>query len=346
MEPAHTPHPEDRYQAELLATDVDRSTAWVMTWAFVVMLFAVSLSQAAEISKHQMPQALDVFRPLRTALVDAVRGDRAGARTAMSIVVSREFPKAFEEALEKASIAKAFFQPRLQSMLTGRLGFGNDKVVVGRDGWLFYQPGVDYLAGPDITDPAYISSTSKKLIDKQGERDPHPDARAAILAFNRDCEAAGIHLVVLPVPEKAMLQPGQLTARMATGRPVRPPNNRGYERFVAELRAQGVDVFDPTPTVIEPTDIRYLVQDTHWTPEFMDAVAAGLARHVDRDREVTAGPNVHGGLEGNQHSRVERLDRGRDDSSNQGFPAPAGALTWPPRRGLDIQCGPSRLSPG
>lgn len=279
--PSHAPHPEDRYQAELLSTDVDRSTARVMTWAFVVMLFTVSLSQAlVEISKHQMPQALDVFRP-----------------AALRLVVSREYPKAFEAALETASVAKAFFQPRLQSMLTGRLRFGNDKVVVGRGGWLFYQPGVDYLAGPDITDPAYIALTGKKLIDKQGERDPHPDARAAILAFNRDCEAAGIHLVLLPVPEKAMLQPGQLTARMAIGQPVSPPNNRGYARFVAELRAQGVDVFDPTPSVIGPADIRYLVQDTHWTPEFMDTVAAGLARHVDRDREPAAGQKVHGGFE-------------------------------------------------
>ncbi len=209
----------------MLSTDVDRSTARAMTWVFVVMLFAVSLSQAAvEISKHQMPQALDVFRPLRTALLAAARGDGAGARTALRIVVSREFPKGFEAALEKASIAKSFFQPKLQAMLTGRLRFGNDKVVVGRDGWLFYQPGVDYLAGPDITDPAYIALTSKKLIDKQGERDPHPDARAAILAFNRDSEAAGIHLVLLPIPEKAMLQPGKLTARMATGQSVSPPS--------------------------------------------------------------------------------------------------------------------------
>jgi hypothetical protein len=268
-----------------------------MTWVFVVILSAVSLTQAAvEISKHQMPQALDVFRPVRAAALATARGDGAGVRAAASVVVSRGFPKEFEAALEKASIAKSFFQPRLQSILTGRLGFGNDKVVVARGGWLFYQPGVDYLAGPDITDPGYIALTSKKLIDKQGEHDPHPDARAAILAFNRECEAAGIHLVLLPIPDKAMLQPGQLTARMAIGQPVSPPNNRGYGRFVTELRAQGVDIFDPTPDAIEAADVRYLVQDTHWTPEFMDTVAAGLARHIDRWEGRTR-PNGHGGFE-------------------------------------------------
>ncbi len=262
--PALSSHPEERYQAELLSTDIGRRTAQVMTWTFVAMLFSIPVLQGAvEVSRHQAPQVFDVVR-------------------------SRGSTKAFEQALEKASVVKSFVQPRLQAALTAFLRVGNDKAAAGRDGWLFYQPGIDYVAGPDLTDKAYLALAVKKRIDQQGEGDPSPDSRAALLAFHRDCAAAGIRLVVVPIPDKAMLQPGQLTARMASDRPIAPPNNRGYRRLIADLRQQGVDVLDPTPDFIAAGDVRYLRQDTHWTPEFMDTVAAGLARHVDR--ATTAGP--------------------------------------------------------
>jgi alginate O-acetyltransferase complex protein AlgJ len=237
-----------------------------MTWTFVMLLFAIPLSQATiEISRRQVPQVFDVFH---------------GLRGGWAVASSRDFPKQFEQALEKASILKSFVQPRLQAVLTERLHVGNNRAIVGRGGWLFYQPGVDFVAGPDVTDASFLALAAKKRIDKEGDRDPAPDPRPAILALNRDCAAAGIRLVVVPVPDKAMLQPGQLTGRMAHDRPVTPPNNRGYDRLIADLRQQGVDVFDPTPAAIGPGDVRYLVQDTHWTPEFMDTVAAGFARHI------------------------------------------------------------------
>jgi hypothetical protein len=34
--------------------------------------------------------------------------------------------------------------------------------------------------------------------------------------------------------------------------------------------------------VVRPTDVRFLVQDTHWTPEFMDTVARDLAAHISQ----------------------------------------------------------------
>ena len=72
--------------------------------------------------------------------------------------------------------------------------------------------------------------------------------------------------------------------RFASRRPQAVPNNADFARFVAELRGQGVDVFDPTPATVGPDDPpRFLARDTHWTPEWM--------------RQVAGGPvTVHGGL--------------------------------------------------
>ena len=40
--------------------------------------------------------------------------------------------------------------------MTGWLGAGNERVYVGRDGWLFYRPDVEYLTGRGFLDPAQI----------------------------------------------------------------------------------------------------------------------------------------------------------------------------------------------
>jgi alginate O-acetyltransferase complex protein AlgJ len=46
------------------------------------------------------------------------------------------------------------------------------------------------------------------------------------------------------------------------------------------MRAEGVDWFDPAPPTVRAEEIRYLAQDTHWTPSYMDAVARDVAAHI------------------------------------------------------------------
>lgn len=273
-------HPEERYQAELLSTEVSPRTARVMAWAFVGLLVLIPVSQTLlEVARRQTPQVLDVVRPVRLLVRGWIHGDRDAARSAWRTLVSREFPKGFEDALERGSAPKSWVQPRLQGLLTGLAGFGNDKGTVGRNGWLFYQPGIDYVTGPDVTSADTLALTAKRMIDKQGEADPQPDPRAALLAFNRACERAGIHLVLVPIPDKSMLQPWQLVQRASSTGAILPANNRGYDALIAELRKE-IDVFDPTPKSIAAGDERYLPQDTHWTPGFMDSVSAALAAYI------------------------------------------------------------------
>jgi alginate O-acetyltransferase complex protein AlgJ len=88
--------------------------------------------------------------------------------------------------------------------------------------------------------------------------------------------------VYVPAPVKPMIQPGQLDRRLRFGGEMPTPNNRDYERFVAELRAAGVDVYDGfIPKALRADDgPRFLEQDTHWTPQWMEEIAKGLAEHV------------------------------------------------------------------
>jgi alginate O-acetyltransferase complex protein AlgJ len=107
-----------------------------------------------------------------------------------------------------------------------------------------------------------------------------------VLALHGALAARGIRLVLFPVPDKAALAPAELHGRAVVG-PV--GSNPHYPRFVAEMRAAGVLVFDPAPALLragEPP--RFMAQDTHWTPAWMEVVAAELAAFVRQNAALPA----------------------------------------------------------
>lgn len=269
-EPATSP-PEAARTADLdrdvLRTGIDRRLAWVMTWSFLVTIFAVPLAQVAiEYRRGQPVQAAELFTRVPT------RGNL----------------HQYEKDLERASAVKRVVQPYVQLGLSRYPRFGNSNVILGLDGWLFYRPGVEFLTGRGLLDEARLRLRRKEMTE-DGERDPRPDPRPAIVAFHNDCRAAGVHLVAVPVPDKAMLQPRELTTRLGGSESIDVPTNRDYTRLLEDLRAAGVNVYDPTPDRLADGETpRFLRQDSHWTPGWMEAVARDLAAHVRARVPLTA----------------------------------------------------------
>jgi len=247
---------EERSQRELASTDVSPRLARAMSLAFVALVTLVPLAQAAiELRADGWVQALDVFtrRPSRDAL------------------------HAYEQALENRSAVKRAVQPRLQEALTAAAGVGNDRTVVGRDGWLFYQPGLDYVAGPGFLDAGLLRVRATRMLDRDRIADPRPDPRPALRALHEDLARAGIRLLLVPVPDKAAVE-GQRLGRGAGGAGA-GSGNPDWPRFASEMRAAGLDLFDvPPPAGAAPA---YLEQDTHWTPQYMQQVARTLAGAID-----------------------------------------------------------------
>ncbi|HEX3879123.1 MAG TPA: hypothetical protein VHW24_19200 [Bryobacteraceae bacterium] len=268
-------------QKELASTEIGRRTAVVMTWFFIAMLAVVPISQAGlEFSQGQAPQALKLFAPVSNAWIALWQGGLRKASAAFHPILTRQFLVSFQDDLEQKSGLKNFFQPRVQGILSGPLGYGNHQVVLGRGGWLFYQPGLNYATGPDITSKGTIQNTVRELSIQGGDHAPNPDARPALLELNRDLKEAGIRLIVMPVPDKAVMEPARLTSRLDRSTPVSAFENRGFARLVSGLRAQGVEVFDCSPAETSANDTRYLEQDTHWTPQFMEQTARALAQRI------------------------------------------------------------------
>src|SRR5260370_5149503 len=174
--------------------------------------------------------------PVLQMVVQLVRGEGVPVMALFQHLPTVANLHAYEKDLERNSVAKGFIQPRLQMLLSGQLGVGNSNVVQGRDGWLFYRPGIDFLTAPGLLEQNRLALRRKELLEA-GERVPSPDPRPAILAFAEDCRKAGVHLVIVPVPDKAMLQPAQLSARLASAVPGPAPANRDYAGLIKELRA-------------------------------------------------------------------------------------------------------------
>jgi alginate O-acetyltransferase complex protein AlgJ len=184
----------------------------------------------------------------------------------------------FEAALEDQSPVGRRLRPPAQLILSGWLGAGNERVYVGRDGWLFFRPDVDYVADRGFLDPARIARRAESAPEFEGPLQPDP--RPAIERFVRDLAARGIHLVLMPTPVKPVVHPEHLVPTVS-GAPV---HNLDYDAFIADVERAGVLVFDPTPLLVEAHrasgQAQYLATDTHWNPEAMQRVARALAEFI------------------------------------------------------------------
>lgn len=259
------PSHDENLRRGIIFTEISRPVAIGMVVAFLLLIFVIPISQAA---------------------LEKLRGEESMLLDVFGRVPTKESLRQFEEDLEKVSYAKDFIQPRMQTLLTGVGRVGNKKAVVGHDGWLYYKPGITFLGGPGFLEPDILRVRVKATLD-EGVEAVHPDPRPAILAFHQALAKRGIKLVLFPVPDKAMMQPLQLHGRGDPKQPMPVPRTVDWGRFVSELRAVGIAVFDPTPEVLPPGVNHFLVQDTHWTPEWMAEVAQKLARFATEQGGLT-----------------------------------------------------------
>src|SRR5450432_1654141 len=249
------PSHDDLLRRGIIRTDVRRVVAWLLTLAFLAAIYGIPLSQVyLEHRAGDDSPLLDLFRR------------RPSAANLHQL----------EKDIEQASYAKAFTQPRFQLLLTRFGRVGNKLAVVGRDGWLYYRPGVVHVGGPGFLNHDVQRSREKDMLDA-GASAIHADPRPAIFAFQAVLAKRGIRLVLLPVPDKAALASEPLHAR---GAPASLPENQDFPQFLGELRQHDVAVFDARESLPPAVVPLYLVQDTHWTPTYMEHVASGLARYV------------------------------------------------------------------
>lgn len=217
------------------------------------------------------PQIYDVFDLLPTT--DQIKKAN-GFWGYWDLIPSVEKINAFESSLKENSVLTTSLLSPTQLVMT-QLGAGNEKAYVGRDGWLFYRPDVEYLTTPGFLRPAQLKLRS------HGSTAIQPDPIKAILDFSRQLQERDIQLVVMPMCTKPMIQPEMLVGPSAAGADLQ---NESFPAFVQALESKGVQVFDPTPVLRDLATHdgakQYLETDTHWTPTAMHQVAMKLGESV------------------------------------------------------------------
>lgn len=259
---------EEEAELALKRTEFTAGTPVLLVTLFLLTIVSVPFIQlVAELRTPALGlRMLDLFKTLPSATeLSAIRG----WRDLTNAVPSADELKGAEKALEGDSIVSQWLLPWAQSVLIGHLRAGNEQVYLGRDGWLFYRPDVDYITGPPFLDPARLKHRSHGA-------GIQPDPIKAIVQFRDQLAARGIELIVVPVPVKASIEADKLSGRAPKNEALQ---NSSFAEFKAQLAASGVRLFDPTDALMQQkTAPAYLQADTHWTPEAMELTAQELAK--------------------------------------------------------------------
>jgi hypothetical protein len=292
---------EEQAKAEIGHTEVSRGMAIAITLVALAALFGLPLAQlAAGWHEHRLAALNDTagrvppppplaapslspyaeWRGLPAAMAAAARSAPTLWRriAAPNAELLRRI-NAFSGKLDDAFILTRALQRPVQAALC-RLGVGNEKAFLGRDGWLFYEPDVAHVTGRAFLDPRQLA---RRRLQGGELAAPQPDPVAGIVAFRNQLKARGIELLVMPTPVKPTIHGEPLTRRLPAGHA--PLRNASHAEFVARLEREGVRVFDCADLLAarKTAGPQYLKTDTHWRPEAMRAVAAELARRVRAD---------------------------------------------------------------
>ncbi|OHB76974.1 MAG: hypothetical protein A2Z25_02720 [Planctomycetes bacterium RBG_16_55_9] len=216
--------------------------------AFLALICSVGLIQIIIDLRHgRTPQATELFVRLPT---------RANLR-------------AFETDLQDNCWLAQKLRPHVQYAQFAALRQLGDKAVVGKDGWLFYKPAVQYLIEP-------------WALDLVGDQD---DVVSAVVSFRDQLAERGVRLLVVPVPNKASIYPDKLTRQAKEKDGL--VNSKTIE-VIRRLRQAEVEVVDLFALFKQARGVSpggeatkyYLVQDSHWSPEGVRLAAKAVARRL------------------------------------------------------------------
>ena len=217
--------------------------------------------------------------PVMQVVIEARRGEWPLAAAALPRKPVAKNLRAYERTLEDASVPADWMRAQALYAQFAWLKDGGEKTLVGRDGWLFYKPGVQYL-------------TDRPGVEKSAATGR--DALAAIVAFRDQLAARGIRLIVVPVPGKESIHPEMLTSRESRTDSAISPETR---ELLDALKAADVDVVDlfaaftaAKRPVAAPL---YLAQDTHWSPAGMELAAHLVALRIAASTAVQPGGVIY-----------------------------------------------------
>lgn len=261
---------EEAADREVGVTTISSRLKRAVVFGFLLTLLSVPLIQIGiEFSAREWPRCFDIVRALPNATKAFAESSSMASRiSAANESLKKDF-KNYEKTLEEESFLMRNALPAVQYLTLRFFGLGNEKVYPGREGWLFYRPDVDYVAGPGFLDPA-------ELRPRPQSANPLP----ALVRFRDDLAARGIRLVLLPVPIKPVIDPEYLSHPIPHG----PLQNPSFGNFLTQLQKNGIEFVDASQAMLDSKRSsgrpQFLKTDSHWTPSAMECVARQIAQKI------------------------------------------------------------------
>jgi len=257
--------------AEIAATRLGSGIAAGLVAGFLLLLASGPVYEVTALLKG------------RSAIFAPVEIDHRSSWLTRARSVIDEIEDRFDE---RSALVRAV-RPPTQLALTRTTGYGNARVVAGRDGWLFYRESVDHLIA--------------------ASRGGHAagDPAAALIDLGRGLARHKVTMVVLPVPVKPAVHPEHLSGSHAAA-PIRRPGELETYRRIEEA---GFGVVDLAPRFARDAALAplYAARDTHWLPQTVEIAAREVALQLravadlppgdpERFAEEPAAISMHGDL--------------------------------------------------
>ena len=215
----------------------------ILIAVFLLIVGTTPLVQMlAELGHGERPQLFDLFTQCR---------NQADLRS-------------FEQAVERASVTIRALRPWMQAAQFFGLHEAGGQALVGRDGWIFYAPGV-------------AATTQRPTAGNTSVR----EAIKAITDFRDQLASRGIHLLIVPVPNKASVYPDKLDAHAVPSASPLASDTRQFFMQCKNANIDVVDLFAIYQDAREQSDTElYLHQDSHWSPAGMKRAVAAVAERI------------------------------------------------------------------
>lgn len=146
--------------------------------------------------------------------------------------------------------------------------------IEGADGWRFLpseKTFAEKLTAPDLG--VLVSPSVEAIAD-----------------FRQQLQAEDIALLVVPVPPKILMAPGEAGVSAAEAGKMRA----GWEKILADLRAQGVTVLDLAADFAAAPGEFYCRRDTHWAGRGIGRAAEGVEAWLAETTDLAPGASPAG----------------------------------------------------
>ncbi len=191
---------------------------------------------------------------------------------------NRTYLRSYESEMEETSVAANTLRPYMQLFSYWLFNDFGEKALQGKDDWLFYKPGIDYLVKPWVRDKRALETDENDNILTD-------DPVKAIVTFRDQLASRGIDLLVVVVPVKPSVYPEKLNPGF---NPVKNNEKISHSiNILDQLNSYGVetvDLFsefaDARSTGEESADALFMKTDTHWSARGVRVAAKLIAARV------------------------------------------------------------------